>query len=76
MKQLSDFLRTTVEEILRDLSNIGNPEATIKSLQLELEKLQWRHNQEMAEMKHNTGLVVNCLLNDCNSDFYSERLCV
>ncbi|XP_021928207.1 uncharacterized protein LOC110833911 isoform X4 [Zootermopsis nevadensis] len=56
--KLSDFLRTTVEEILRDLSNIGNPEATIKSLQLELEKLQWRHNQEMAEMKHNTDLMM------------------
>jgi hypothetical protein len=56
VKQLNDFLRTTVEEIVRDLSNIGSPEATIKSLQIELEKLQWRHNQEMAEMKHNTGL--------------------
>jgi len=56
VKQLSDFLRTTVEEILRDLSNIGSPAATIKSLQIELEKLQWRHNQEMAEMKHNTGM--------------------
>ena len=56
VKQLSDYLRTTVEEILRDLSNIGSPAATIKSLQIELEKLQWRHNQEMAEMKHNTGM--------------------
>ncbi|XP_023721247.1 uncharacterized protein LOC111872013 isoform X4 [Cryptotermes secundus] len=56
--KLNDFLRTTVEEILRDLSNIGSPEATIKSLQIELEKLQWRHNQEMAEMKHNTDLIV------------------
>ncbi|XP_069701983.1 MYND-type zinc finger-containing chromatin reader ZMYND8 isoform X2 [Periplaneta americana] len=56
--KLSDFLRSTIEEILRDLSNMGNPEATIKSLQLELEKLQWRHNQEMAEMKHNTDLMM------------------
>jgi hypothetical protein len=74
MKQLSDFLRTSVEEILRDLSNIGSPEATIKSLQIELEKQQWRHNQEMAEMKHNTGLVINYLLNACYSNFYPEHL--
>jgi hypothetical protein len=72
--QLSDFLRTTVEEILRDLSNIGSPEATIKSLQIELEKLQWRHNQEMAEMKHNTGLLVNYLLKACYFYFYQEPL--
>jgi hypothetical protein len=61
VKQVSDFLRTAVEEILQHLSNIGSPETTIKSLQIELEKLQWHHNQEMAEMKHNIGLLVNYL---------------
>ena len=50
--------------MLRDLSSLGNAEATIKTLQLELEKLQWRHNQELAEMKHNTGKF------NCNNIIY------
>lgn len=43
------------EEILKEMSLEGCTEATIKGLQVEMERMQWRHRQEMAELKHNTG---------------------
>ncbi len=36
----------------------GSPEATIKGLQQECEKMAWRHQQELAEVKHNADLVL------------------
>ena len=55
---LSDYMRIGLEDLLRELSAQGSPEATIKGLQLELEKMQWRHNQEMAEMKQNVEMMI------------------
>merc|ERR1719445_1803290 len=48
---LADYMRLGMEDLLRELSAQGSPEATIKGLQLELEKMQWVHNQEMAEVR-------------------------
>jgi len=48
---IAEYMRHGLEEVLRELSAQGSPEATIKGLQLELEKMQWRHNQEMSEVK-------------------------
>ena len=56
--KLADYMRQNLEDLFKDLSQQGSPEATIKGLQLELEKMQWRHQQEMAEVKHNTDLVM------------------
>merc|ERR1719471_1878760 len=56
--KLADYMRQNLEDLFKDLSQQGSPEATIKGLQLELEKMQWRHNQEMAEMKHNADLIL------------------
>merc|ERR1719400_2986142 len=53
--KLADYMRQNLEDLFKDLSQQGSPEATIKGLQMELEKMQWRHNQEMAEVKHNAG---------------------
>lgn len=47
-----------LEDMLRDISAEGSTEAMVKSLQLDIERLQWKHRQEIAELKHNTG---NCL---------------
>ena len=55
---LADYMRLGLEELLRELSAQGSPEATIKGLQLEMEKMQWRHQQELAEVKHNADLVL------------------
>ena len=56
--KLADYMRQNLEDLFKDLSQQGSPEATIKGLQLELEKMQWRHNQEMAEVKHNADLIL------------------
>merc|ERR550539_572899 len=56
--KLVDYMRGTLEELFKELSAQGSPEATIKSLQLEMEKMQWRHQQELAEVKHNADLLM------------------
>merc|ERR1719166_105165 len=56
--KLADYMRQNLEDLFKDLSQQGSPEATIKGLQLELEKMQWRHQQELAEVKHNADLIM------------------
>ena len=55
---LADYMRMGLEDVLRDLSAQGSPEATIKGLQLEIEKMKWRHSQEMSEMKQNVDMMM------------------
>ena len=56
--KLADYMRQNLEDLFKDLSQQGSPEATIKGLQLELEKMQWRHSQELGEVKHNADLIL------------------
>jgi hypothetical protein len=57
--KLADYMKHSLEDLFSDLSQQGNPpEATIKGLQLECEKMAWRHQQELAEVKHNAELVL------------------
>merc|ERR1719391_1570563 len=56
--KLADYMRQNLEDLFKDLSAQGSPEATIKGLQLELEKMQWRHQQEMAEVKQNIDIMI------------------
>ena len=56
--KLADYMRQNLEDLFKDLSQQGSPEATIKGLQLELEKMQWRHQQELSEVKHNADLIL------------------
>jgi len=51
-------MRMGLEDLLREMSAQGSPQATIKGLQLELEKMSWRHQQEMAEMKQNVDIMM------------------
>ena len=51
-------MRGSLEELFRELAAQGSPEATVKALQLEMEKMQWRHQHEMSETKHNYDLVL------------------
>ena len=55
---LADYMRLGLEEMLKELSAHGSPEATIKGLQLEIEKMQWRHTQEITEMKQSVDMMV------------------
>merc|ERR1719491_2039796 len=51
------------------MSAQGSPQATIKGLQLELEKMSWRHQQELTEMKQN----VDIMMKDMKSNLEKEN---
>ncbi|KAK6633247.1 hypothetical protein RUM44_003848 [Polyplax serrata] len=52
--KMAEYMRATIEDILRELSSQGSLEAKFKLLSLEMEKLQWRHQQEIMELKHHS----------------------
>ncbi|KAG8238254.1 hypothetical protein J437_LFUL018265 [Ladona fulva] len=56
--KLASYMRGAIEEILGDLSRMGNSEAALKLLRLEIEKLKWEHQQEVSELKHNHDLMI------------------
>lgn len=55
-----DAIKGTMTEIYNDLtkSTSGNTIAEIRRLRIEIEKLQWLHQQELSEMKHNLELTM------------------
>ncbi|XP_033826152.1 MYND-type zinc finger-containing chromatin reader ZMYND8-like isoform X2 [Periophthalmus magnuspinnatus] len=58
--KIMDTIKGTMTEIYNDLSKStsGNTIAEIRRLRIEIEKLQWLHQQELAEMKHNLELTM------------------
>ncbi|XP_077428634.1 MYND-type zinc finger-containing chromatin reader ZMYND8 isoform X2 [Vanacampus margaritifer] len=58
--KIMDTIKGTVTEIYSDLSKStsGNTIAEMKRLRIEIEKLQWLHQQELSEMKHNLELTM------------------
>ncbi|KAM6927594.1 MYND-type zinc finger-containing chromatin reader ZMYND8 [Xenentodon cancila] len=58
--KIMDAIKGTMTEIYNDLSKntSGNTIAEIKRLRIEIEKLQWLHQQELSEMKHNLELTM------------------
>ncbi len=56
--KLVDYMRGTLEDLFRELASQGSLEAQVKALQLEMEKMQWRHQQELSEAKHNRDLII------------------
>uniref|UniRef100_A0A8C1VSP7 Protein kinase C binding protein 1, like n=1 Tax=Cyprinus carpio TaxID=7962 RepID=A0A8C1VSP7_CYPCA len=57
---MMDVIKGTMTEIYNDLSKstTGNTIAEIRRLRIEIEKLQWLHQQELSEMKHNLELTM------------------
>ncbi|XP_045489486.1 protein kinase C-binding protein 1 isoform X2 [Pieris rapae] len=53
--KLKDFFRTLMEETLE---KVNEPAAHVTSLKLQLEQLQWKHRQELDELKHNHELAM------------------
>lgn len=41
--------------MLSNMSENGSLEATVKALQNEIERQQWKHHQDLTENKHNIG---------------------
>ncbi|XP_068184555.1 MYND-type zinc finger-containing chromatin reader ZMYND8-like isoform X2 [Antennarius striatus] len=58
--KIMDTIKGTMTEIYNDLSKStsGNTMAEIRRLRIEIEKLQWLHQQELSEMKHNLELTM------------------
>ncbi|XP_044068434.1 protein kinase C-binding protein 1-like isoform X8 [Siniperca chuatsi] len=58
--KIMDSIKGTMTEIYNDLSKStsGNTIAEIRRLRIEIEKLQWLHQQELSEMKHNLELTM------------------
>ncbi|XP_036032386.1 protein kinase C-binding protein 1-like [Onychomys torridus] len=58
--KIMDAIKGTMTEIYNDLSKntTGSTIAEIQRLRIEIEKLQWLHQQELAEMKHNLELTM------------------
>ncbi|XP_044152195.1 protein kinase C-binding protein 1-like isoform X3 [Bufo gargarizans] len=58
--KMMEAIKGTMTEIYNDLSKntTGNTIAEIRRLRIEIEKLQWLHQQELSEMKHNLELTM------------------
>ncbi|XP_062252211.1 MYND-type zinc finger-containing chromatin reader ZMYND8 isoform X1 [Platichthys flesus] len=58
--KIMDAIKGSMTEIYNDLSQStsGNTIAEIRRLRIEIEKLQWLHQQELSEMKHNLELTM------------------
>ncbi|XP_037080141.1 protein kinase C-binding protein 1-like [Pollicipes pollicipes] len=48
---LTELMREGVEKLLGELSAAGSTQATVTSLRLQIERLQWKHQTELAEQK-------------------------
>ena len=55
-ESLKENLKNTFATV--EAEHAGDPEAVIKRLQQECEKIEWRHQQEVSEMKHNADLII------------------
>ncbi|KAM9296543.1 MYND-type zinc finger-containing chromatin reader ZMYND8-like [Gastrophryne carolinensis] len=58
--KMMEAIKGTMTEIYNDLSKntTGSTIAEIRRLRIEIEKLQWLHQQELSEMKHNLELTM------------------
>ncbi|XP_047736969.1 uncharacterized protein LOC108677761 isoform X2 [Hyalella azteca] len=56
--KLAEIMRASLEEVLSGLVVAGTPEARVAALQLELERSNWRHQQEVMEVRHNSDIML------------------
>ncbi|CAF96847.1 unnamed protein product, partial [Tetraodon nigroviridis] len=70
--KIMDAIKGTMTELYNDLSKStsGNTVAEIRRLRIEIEKLQWLHQQELSEMKHNLGEILNMLCDHAITPIY------
>ena len=57
-QKLAEMMRNSLEEVLAGLISLGTPEARLAALQLELERCNWRHQQEVIEIRHNADVML------------------
>lgn len=71
-KKMAQLMEEAYKEAAQENENCENAtsenrQATVHFLQLQIERMRWKHQQQIAELKHNTG-IYNCIF--C-SVFYS-----
>lgn len=67
--RLTDYFCGLLKETLSDMSNVGNSEAKIKSLELEIEILKNKHNEELLEFRKN----ISTILKDIQKSIQEEK---
>ncbi|KAK3929050.1 Protein kinase C-binding protein 1 [Frankliniella fusca] len=56
--KMTDVFMSCLKDCLSDLGNKGSLEAQIRCLQLDIEHMQWQHQQEIEELRHNTEVTI------------------
>lgn len=67
--KFADFFRSVLEVTLADIASMGCSEARIQLLELELEQCKVAHAKEIADLKSNTGMI----LNEMKKNFETEK---
>ena len=61
-KRLADTLKghflESLSSVTEELEEGSSPAAAVKKIKAEIERAEWRHQQDLAEMKHNADLVI------------------
>ncbi|XP_034231977.1 protein kinase C-binding protein 1 isoform X2 [Thrips palmi] len=57
-QKMSQMFLEWMKDFLGDMASSGSLEAQVRSLQHDMELMQWRHQQELAELRHNTELAI------------------
>lgn len=60
--QMTQVFLECMKDFLGGMGSSGSLEAQVRSLQHDMELMQWRHQQELTELKHNTGTQINSRL--------------
>lgn len=60
VKRMAQLMEEAIKEAADSNSNetgnnVDSHQATIHSLRLQIERMRWQHQQQLAELKHNTG---------------------
>ena len=53
--QLSELIRSGLDQAISELAQSGAPAAALAGLRLQIQRLQWRHQMELSEQKKVTG---------------------
>lgn len=54
--QMTQVFLGCMKDFLSGMGSSGSLEAQVRSLQHDIELMQWRHQQELSELRYNTGV--------------------
>lgn len=53
--QLTELIRGGLERAISEVARAGAPASAVSALRLQIDRLQWRHQMELAEQRKVTG---------------------